>query len=307
MRHSNNRLVLNNSQGDTKVSKFQIVGDGCVEIGKFTRVDEGAQIVFIKPGHVTLGDYCSIGPGVKLVCSGGDVTIGDWTTFHDHCLVLGGEGVTIGPHCWFGQNCVIDGSGGITIGRGVRVGMYSQLWSHVASGEQIEGCTLFGERPVVIEDDVWLVGSCIVASGVTLGRRTVALIGSNITKSWPAGSVLAGTPAASKPGLSFYKDITLDEKWTLLKAWIRLASTEIGVQVEVKSPHTLLVHSPADLNGHQVAFVRDATEASLLRAHQIDLTVCCIEDKSYNKRLNATEQRMLKFLAGNKARFNALP
>lgn len=289
------------------MSKFQIVGNGSVTIGEFTRVDETAQIVFIKPGRVTLGDYCSIGPGVKLVCSGGDVSIGDWTTLHDHCLVLSGDGVSIGSHCWFGQNCVVDGSGGITIGRGVRVGMYSQLWSHVASGEQIEGCTLFGERPVVIEDDVWLVGSCIVASGVTLGRRTVALIGSNITKSWPPGSVLAGTPAASKPGLSFYKDITLDEKWTLLTVWLRSAITEIEIHVEVKSPDVLLVHSPADSNGHQVAFVRDVKKASLLRAQRGDLTVCCIEDKSYNKRLNSTEQRLLKFLAGNKARFNALP
>ncbi len=289
------------------MNEFKIIGDGYVDIGKFTRIDEGAQIVFIKPGRVKLGDYCSIGPGVKLVCSGGDVTIGDWTTLHDHCLVLCGDGVTIGAHCWFGQNCVIDGSGGITIGRGVRVGMYSQLWSHVAAGEQVEGCTLFGERPVVIEDDVWLVGSCIVASGVTLGFRTVALIGSNITKSWPAGSVLAGTPAMNKPGLSFYKDITLDEKWALLQGWIRSAVTEIGVQVKVESPHTLLIQTSVDSNGHCVAFVRDAKEASLLRSERVDVTVCCIEDKTYNKRLNTTEQRVLKFLSGNKARFNALP
>jgi len=288
------------------VNGFQVTGHGDVEIGRFTQVHHSAQINFIKPGRVSIGDYCHIGPGVKIVCSGGNVSIGDWTSLHDQCLVLCGAHVTIGAHGWFGQNCVIDGSGGITIGRGARVGMYSQLWSHVASGEQIEGCTLFGQRPVTIEDDVWLVGSCIVASGVTLGRRTVALIGSNITKSWPAGSVIAGTPAAIKPGLSFYKDVTLDEKWAMLRAWVEAAAAEIGITVNAVAPNNLWVQDSADPSHHQVVFARDAEQASLLRASRADITVCCVEDKSYNKQLNTTEQRVLKFLCGNKARFNAL-
>ncbi len=289
------------------MSKFNIVGNGEVEIGQFTNVGAGAQIIFSKPGRVIVGDYCNLGAGVKLVCSGGSVTVGDWTTLHDNCLVLAGNTVTIGPHCWFGQNCVIDGSGGIQIGRGVRVGMYSQLWSHVAAGEQIEGCTLFGERPVVVEDDVWLVGSCIVASGVTLGRRTVALIGSNITKSWPANSVLAGTPAAGKSGLSFYKEVALDEKWQMLRTWIEAAATELGVEVEEPDHRTLLVHPRSEPTGDCIAFVRDAIDAVSLRERCTSFTVCCIEDKTYNKRLNAAEHRVLKFLAGNKARFNAIP
>ena len=75
---------------------------------------------------------------MKFVCDGGDVAIDDWTSFHDRCLVLSGKGVTIGQHGWVRTNTIIDGTGGITIGNGVRVGMYSQLWSHVAAGEQIE-------------------------------------------------------------------------------------------------------------------------------------------------------------------------
>jgi acetyltransferase-like isoleucine patch superfamily enzyme len=288
------------------MSEFQIVGRGEVQVGQFSNVGVGAQVVFSKPGRVTIGDYCNLGAGVKLVCSGGDVNIEDWTTLHDHCLVLCGRAVSIGAHCWFGQNCVIDGTGGIYIGRGVRVGMYSQLWSHVAAGEQIEGCTLFGERPVVIEDDVWLVGTCIVASGVTLGRRTVALIGSNITKSCPANSVLAGTPAANKPGLSFYKEVTLDEKWQLLSGWVQSAAPDLGMVVTAPDRHILLVHRQTEPTGDGVAFVRDRSVASALRDQRADLTVCCVEDKSYNKRLNAVEYQLLKFLSGNKARFHAL-
>lgn len=286
------------------MNTFNVVGSGTVRVGESTSIGPGAQIIFNKPGTVTLGDYCNIGAGVKIVCSGGDVTIGDWTTLHDTCLVMSGRYAQIGDHCWFGQNCVIDGSGGLKIGRGVRVGMYSQIWSHVAAGEQIEGCTLFGERAVEIEDDVWLVGSCIVASGVTIGRRTVALIGSNITKSWPANSVLAGTPAALKHSISFYKDITLIEKWELMSQWLQAAGKDLNTRVETIGTDLMIV-SAAEADG-TVIFARTAAVATAAREEEMQSTVCCIEDKSYNKRLTELEKRVLKYLAGNKARFFAL-
>ena len=283
------------------MSDFKVTGDGKIKIGRMSSISADAQIVFNKPGSVTIGDYCSIGPGVKIVCSGGDVNIGDWTTLHNNSLVLSGKYVTIDQHCWFGQNCIIDGTGGLRIGRGVRVGMYSQIWSHVAAGEQIEGCTLYGEREVVIEDNVWLVGSCIVASGVTIGHRTVALIGSNITKSFPANSTIAGTPATPKPTLSFYKEITPDEKWQLMIGWLRTAAEELGANLNLVGTDFLEVNS--DKEEGKVVFARNLENAVAARSNQPTATICCIEDKSYNKQFSALEKRLLKFLCGNKARF----
>lgn len=286
---------------------FDVQGNGSIEIASSAQISPEIQVIFQSPGRITIGDYCVIGPGVKFVCAGGDVTIGDWTTLHDRCLVLSGKGVQIGAHCWFGQNTVIDGTGGMTIGRGVRVGMYSQLWSHVAAGEQIEGCTLIGERPVVIEDDVWLVGSCIVASGVTIGRRSVALIGSNITKSCNSNMVLAGTPAAPKPNISFYKDITLDEKWDLLNGWLNEIAVSVGSKCEKgESDNTITLRLNPDLTGGWIIFTRDTVTASKTRSQYPKATVCCVEDKTYNKRLTTIEHKVLKPLSGNKARFNAI-
>ena len=286
---------------------FDVQGNGSIEIASSAQISPEIQVIFQSPGRITIGDYCVIGPGVKFVCAGGDVTIGDWTTLHDRCLVLSGKGVQIGAHCWFGQNSVIDGTGGITIGRGVRVGMYSQLWSHVAAGEQIEGCTLIGERPVVIEDDVWLVGSCIVASGITIGRRSVALIGSNITKSCSSNTVLAGTPAAPKHNISFYKDITLDEKWDLLEGWLNEIAVSVGTKCEKgESDNTITLSLNTDLTGGWIIFTRDTVTASKTRSQYPNATVCCLEDKTYNKRLTNIEKKILKPLSGNKARFNAI-
>lgn len=283
---------------------FEIIGEGEVVVGKKTSIAPGAKIIFHRPARLVIGDYCSIGAGVKFIVNGGPVQIGDWTTLHDNCLVLSTEGVAIGQHGWFGQNTVLDGSGGLTIGNGVRVGMYSQIWSHVAAGEQIEGCSLFGERPVVIEDDVWLVGSCICASGVTIGQRTVALIGSNITQSWPGGVVLAGSPAKQKETLSFYNPVTADEKWAMLIGWMRELEPDFGiVRVDAEADGLLAYRWESGNPDERIVFVADPEREAIAVERFGDTTICNIETKMYRKSFTSIEQRVLKALSNNKVRF----
>ncbi len=288
------------------IQDIEIVGDGQVILGKKTVVGAGVKIVFHKPAVVEIGDYCSIGSGVKFIISGGCVTIGDWTSVHDNCLVLSTAGVQIGQHGWFGHNTVLDGTGGLTIGHGVRVGMYSQIWSHVAAGEQIEGCTLVGERPVVIEDDVWLVGSCICASGITIGRRAVALIGSNITRSWPANVVLAGSPAQVKDNLSFYQPLSIDEKWSRLAGWLRELEGELGLTRMHGDDDDggVLSYRGADSHDNEmIVFVLDDLREAAALERYPSATTCNLTTKTYRKNLTTIEQKVLKALAGNKARF----
>lgn len=277
-----------------------VEGPGTVVLGQHCVIGKDVTVVFHAPGTVTLGDCCVLGNGVRIVCSGGDVTIGDWTSLHDRCLLLSSAGLRIGEHGWFGQQTVLDGTGGLTIGHGVRVGMYSQLWSHVAAGEQIEGCTLYAERPVVLEDHVWLVGSCIVGSGVTLGRRTVALIGSNITRSFPSNVVLAGAPAQIKDTLSFYRSVGRDEQWQMLSDWLNDFATGHGGQVLDQGSHLQISHT--DMPG-RVCFVATRQAGDALAAELPAATICVLEDKSYRKMLTPLERKVLKYLSGNKARF----
>ena len=284
-------------------TEFKKSGVGTVEMGQGCSIGENVQIIFAKPATVKLGDYVTLGDGVKVIVDGGSVAFGDWTTLHADTLVLSKAGVDIGQHCWFGQNTVLDGTGGLTIENGVRVGMYSQLWSHVAAGEQIEGCTLYGERPIHVESDVWLVGSCIVASGVRIGRRTVALIGSNLTKDAPPEVVLAGSPAKVKEGLVFYKPVTLEEKFEMLNTWLRqltdvpvIDAPNLTVEGDVMTVHWDDVE--------QVKFFKfeaDFNRALLARSEKT--TLCCVENKRYVKAMTTAERNVLKALAGNKARF----
>lgn len=289
------------------MTKLNIVGPGEVVVGKRTRIAPDVQFIFHEYSKIEIGDYCIIGSGVKFVCNGGNVSIGDWTSIHDRSLVLSTVGVIIGQHAWFGQHCILDGSGGLTIGNGVRVGMYSQIWSHVAAGEQIEGCTLYGERPVVLEDDVWLVGSCIVASGVTLGRRVTALIASNITKSWPEKTVLAGSPAVTKPSLQFYKTISNEEKWELLSNWLNDIARDNKFEIVRHTASLILLCHRHEDSTEYIGFVSDSAAAHELIAEFPEVSMCNLETKTYIKRLSDIEAIVLKALAGNKARFLIQP
>jgi acetyltransferase-like isoleucine patch superfamily enzyme len=284
-------------------SSLRIVGQGEVLVGKRTKIESDVQFIFHRPAVIAIGDYCVLGSGVKFVSDGGDIKIGDWTSIHDRSLLLSTKGLVIGQHSWFGQHCVIDGTGYLSVGNGVRVGMYSQIWSHVAAGEQIEGCTLFGTRPVYIEDNVWLVGSCIVASGVTIGKRTIALIGSNITKSSAANSVLAGSPAAIKEKLSFYKELSFAEKWKMLLDWLVEISKEQNLAI-VESNEGVVVMSWASLPREEyIIFAANENAARAALRHYPNSTVCNLQTKKYTKRLTDLEALILKLLAGNKARF----
>lgn len=287
------------------MTEVKTVGEGAVHIGKKTELGENVTIIFHKKANVFIGDYVRIGKNVKIICDGGDVFIGDWTTLHDSVLVLSKTGVRIAEHCWFGQNTILDGTGGLVIENGVRVGMYSQIWTHVAAGEQIEGCVLYGERPVKIESDVWLVGSCIVASGVSLGRRTVALIGSNITKSFPALSVIAGTPAQKKENLNFYKQISIEEKFRLLNEWVTQFKAEYSCSNELeiyRDDNKIVLTNFFDGQKEVLTFLKLLSQFEKYTP-TLKETVCCIESKRYTKSFSKLEGDILKYLSNNKARF----
>lgn len=51
------------------------------------------------------------------------------------------------------------------------------------------------EKPVVIEDDVWIGSRVIILPGVTIGKGSVIGASAVVSKSVPPYSVVAGNPA----------------------------------------------------------------------------------------------------------------
>lgn len=273
---------------------MKITGNGTVAVSDLASVSSSAEVIFKSHGALKIDDYAVIGDGVKFVIERGDVQIGSWTTVHANSLLLCKNGLSIGMHCWFGQNTILDGTGGLFIKDGVRVGMYSQIWTHVAAGEQIEGCRLIGEKSTYIENDVWLVGSCTVGSGITIGERAICMNGSNVTKSIPAHATAMGIPAVVRDGLNFYSEVSVADKYAMMLKWANEFAEQNGYLVETIGDIFNIISGE-----HVISVVAELTAIEIPE----NIIFLDVSKKKYVGNLNKLAISFIRWLAGNKARF----
>jgi acetyltransferase-like isoleucine patch superfamily enzyme len=265
-----------------------------VKLGDYNRIGKNVKIDIVGKGDdivVNIGDNNIINDNTRIIINK-SFSLGDWNVLHNDMLIMATDDMSIGHNCWFGQNTILDATGGLQIGNGVRIGMYSQIWTHVASGEQIEGCNLYAMRKTIIEDDVWLVGSCIVGSGLHLGRRSTALINSVLTKDTEADRVYAGSPAKLMEKANFYDPITLDQKFELLNKWLK-EFVEINPDVQISQ-------------NEQQIILKNTEDSTIftMESNKNDVpSYFFLSDKTFNKSNSELERRIYKFLYNNKARF----
>lgn len=154
-----------------------------IRIGKNVRIDVA---------KLELGDGVLIGDNV--IIEGPHVSIGDYTVIRENTQILGKSPFMIGMCCWVGQGCILDATDVMTIGNGVGIGAHSQLWTHIRFGDTNEGCLWNNTKPMVIEDDVWFVGHCLV-SPIHAKNKSMAMLGSVISKDMIQNHIYAGVPA----------------------------------------------------------------------------------------------------------------
>ncbi|MDO6645479.1 acyltransferase [Acinetobacter guillouiae] len=270
-----------------------------VKLGVYNRIGKNVVIEILGDDpnlSVTIGDNNIINDNTRIFIHG-KFSMGDWNVLHNDMLILAEQHLYIGHNCWFGQNTILDGAGGLVIGNGVRVGMYSQIWTHVASGEQIEGCILYSKRETIIEDDVWLVGSCIVGSGLKLGWRSVALINSVLTKDTLPDRAYAGSPAKLMEKAQFYVEKSLDEKFELLSSWLNdfvMINNDLTLE-KINSQYLLLENG---VTKEKVIFLKE-----ILKDNKKVESIFYLEDKTFVKTNSLLERQVYKYLYNNKARF----
>ena len=170
-----------------------------LHIGKNTFIHPAAEISGIKgeAEEIIIGDNVYIGERVRIMCD--NFSIGDYSKIHHDSNIHGYKPCKIGHNAWIGQFCIIDSIGGTTIGDNCGVGAHSQLWSHMKYGDTLEGCRFLINKPLTIGNDVWFVGHCIV-SPVTAQDKSMAMVGSVITKDMNYNEIYAGSPAKSISG-----------------------------------------------------------------------------------------------------------
>ena len=101
-----------------------------------------------------------------------------------------GTSITIGDNCGFSGTRIRAGET-ITIGNNVRCGANTYIASTDVHTEDLRAGR---DKPIVIEDNVWLGLNVIVLKGVRIGENSVIGANSVVTKDIPANVVAAGTP-----------------------------------------------------------------------------------------------------------------
>lgn len=224
-----------------------------------------------KAKNVIIGDNTYIGDNVQIIID--DIQIGDYCKIHHHTNMHGYKPLTIGHNAWIGQGTIIDSIGGTTIGNNCGIGAYSQLWSHIRYGDPLIGCNYESAKPLNIGNDVWFVGHCVV-SPITAHDRSMALVGSIITKDMEENHIYGGSPATDltskiKPQ---YTDISIQQKRDILSTF--------NIPVDIK--------------------IIEEWDSSL---DYDNITYFNIVDRTYNKRQTNNEVSFMKQLQSKLIKF----
>ena len=226
---------------------------------------------------IEIGDNTYIGHDVQIICD--NVKIGDYTKIHHHTNIHGYKPCTIGHNAWIGQYCIIDTIGGTTIGNNCGIGAHSQLWSHIKYGDTLVGCRFLSDSPLNVGNDVWFVGHCII-SPITAEDKSMALVGSVVTRDMKLNHVYAGSPAkdlTDKLGNQF-EEVSIENKYKKMIEYLDEYNPSNKNIVIVK-------------NKDQVDF-SDKTK-----------TYFDVSSRSYTKTLSDEEISFMKFLLPARAKF----
>src|SRR5437868_1018949 len=216
------------------------------QIGSGSQIEQGTSVrgLGAPMDRFVVGDQALIGFETQILSP--DFVMGDYSQLHNSGLHSGYRPLSIGHNCWVGQNSILNCTERLSIGNNVRIGTQSQLWTHVASGELLEGCTLFGESPLTLEDNVWVVGGAVISPGLMVARNSIIMTGSVLTKSTEPFHTYAGVPARDVTDkLSFWKPQTLEDKVERMRGYI----IEFSAEFPQYDDRVRLGDSPEALHG----------------------------------------------------------
>lgn len=113
-----------------------------------------------------------------------------------------GLNISIGRDSFMNFGCIVLDSSPVTIGNHVEVATAVQLLTAehpLDPAGRRAGVQL--NRPITIEDGVWIGGGAIILPGVTIGENSVIGAGSVVTRDIPANVVAVGNPCRVMSGL----------------------------------------------------------------------------------------------------------
>lgn len=108
--------------------------------------------------------------------------------------------IEIGDNVGAGEHCSFFGGNGIKIGNNVMIASYV---SFISADHDINDRNKYmneqghrlGDKPIIIDDDVWIGTHAIILKRVHIGKGAVVGAGAVVTKDVPPYAIVAGNPA----------------------------------------------------------------------------------------------------------------
>jgi maltose O-acetyltransferase len=128
------------------------------------------------------------------------IKLGEHAGIHLGCYVwfygpnqLRRDGLEIGAYSRINRNCCLDARCSLRIGSNVSISPEVMLLT--ASHDSADSSFPLVNRPLVIEDYVWIGSRATVLPGVTLGRGCIVAAGAVVTRDVAPLEIVAGVPA----------------------------------------------------------------------------------------------------------------
>lgn len=167
----------------------------------------------MKIANINLGKDVDIDPSSSI----NNVIIGNQVRISKRCSVYGSTDnlLEIGNNSYVGMGSILNGfSARLVIGNNVSIGQNVNIM--VDSGPNasplMQKVFPIVEGPVRIGNNCWIGASAIIMPDVSLGEFCVVAANSYVNKSFPAFSIIGGSPAR------LIRSFTEDEKATMLGA-----------------------------------------------------------------------------------------
>jgi len=108
-------------------------------------------------------------------------------------VFITGNRITIGENSVINRGVYLDGRATLMIGNNVNISHQTLIQTLTHDAQNRDFIAI--EKPVAIEDDVWVGARALICPGVRVGRGAVIGAGSVVPKDVPAYWIVAGNPA----------------------------------------------------------------------------------------------------------------
>jgi len=121
------------------------------------------------------------------------IKIGKGSTIHTKTRFYNPRNIIIGEDTIVGEGAVLDGRARLIIGSNVDIASEVMIYNsqHDIENENFTAV----DKPVVIEDYVFIGPRAIILPGVTIGKGAIVAAGAVVTKDVPPYAIVGGVPA----------------------------------------------------------------------------------------------------------------